>query len=191
MILSILIATIKERVDAFNLLKDHVEKQIGNNKKVELICWSDNKEMSIGKKRQLLLEAAKGEYVVFIDDDDWVSDDYVKSILLALESNPDCVGFDILCTVNGQDKQLARASKKYMWNDNVDGFRYVRHTYHKTPVRRSIALKAGFEDVRYGEDYPYSMRLRPFLKTEVLIEKILYFYQYTTGQTHKERYGIR
>lgn len=190
MILSILIATVVERVELFQLLKAHVEKQILDTDKVELISWSDNKQISIGKKRQLLLESATGDYVVFIDDDDWVSDSYVKEILHALQSKPDCVGFDIMCTTDGNNRQLARASKKYLWKDNVDGFRYVRHTYHKTPVKKEIALKAGFEDVRYGEDFTYSMKLRPFLKTEVLIEKTMYYYRYTTGQTHQERYGI-
>lgn len=191
MILSILIGTVTERIEMFQELKSHIEDQIGNNSEVELICWSDNKEISIGKKRQLLLEAARGEYIVFIDDDDWVSDDYVQKILNALELKPDCVGIDILCTTDGKDVQTARASMQYDWKDNVDGFRYVRHTYHKTPVKRSIALKAGFQDLRYGEDFLYSMRLKRHLKTEVLIPGNIYFYRYTTNQTHEQRYGIK
>lgn len=188
--LSILIGTVKERQDLFDKLQEHIEKQIsGRSQSVELIFISDNKEISIGSKRQMLLDLAKGDYVVFIDDDDWVSDTYVTDILSAIATNPDCVGFDILCTTDGQDKQLARASMQYKWADNVDGFRYVRKTYHKTPVKREIALAAGFEDLRFGEDYNYSMRLK--VKTEVLIPKVLYFYRYTTNQTHAQRYGIR
>lgn len=188
--LSILIGTVKERQEMFDKLKSHIDKQIsGRSQSVELIFISDNKEISIGAKRQMLLELAKGDYVVFIDDDDWVSDTYVTDILSAITTKPDCVGFDILCTTNGIDEQLARASMQYKWADNVDGFRYVRRTYHKTPVKRSIALAAGFEDIRYGEDFKYSVRLK--VHTEVLIPKILYYYRYTTDLTHNQRYGIR
>jgi glycosyltransferase involved in cell wall biosynthesis len=192
MILSILIATVVDRVEMFQRLKEHVEEQIKPfPSQVELISWSDNKEMSIGKKRQSLLEAATGEYVVFIDDDDWVSGTYVSDILEALKTKPDCVGFDILCTTDGEDIQMARASKQYYWKDNVDGFRYVRHTYHKTPVKKSICLKAGFEDLRYGEDYPYSMRLKKHLKTEVMIPKVMYYYRYNSKEEHNKKYGIK
>lgn len=188
--LSILIGTVKERQGLFEELKSHIEKQIsGRSQSVELIFISDNKEISIGAKRQRLLELAKGDYVVFIDDDDWVSDTYVTEILSAIATNPDCIGFDILCTTDGKDEQLARASMQYRWADNVDGFRYVRKTYHKTPVKRDIALMAGFEDIRFGEDYKYSMRLK--VNTEVLIPKVLYYYRYTTNQKHDERYGIK
>jgi hypothetical protein len=46
-----------------------------------------------------------------------------------------------------------------------------------------------FPDKSFGEDYEYSMRLKPMLKKEVFIEKELYIYnfKYENPQT---KYGL-
>jgi hypothetical protein len=45
------------------------------------------------------------------------------------------------------------------------------------PIKRKIALSVGFLDISVGEDYDYSLRLKPLLKTEVYIKTPIYFYQ--------------
>ena len=42
---------------------------------------------TIGEKRNWLLEQAKGEYVVFVDDDDLVTNNYVQSIMKRMNTN--------------------------------------------------------------------------------------------------------
>lgn len=188
--LSILLATVFSRADLFAKLYDHVNAQT-KGKPVEIIVAADNKEISIGKKRQNLLEQATGDYIAFIDDDDWVADDYVDRILAALETSPDCVGFKIKCTTNGKNPEMASASMKYpKWDDNKDGFRYVRSCYHKCPHRRSIALMVGFPDLRYCEDRPYSEGIMRHIKTEVYIDEVMYFYRYSSGESFYKKYGI-
>jgi len=159
---------------------------------IEILFECDNKEISVGAKRQKLLERATGEYIVFIDDDDWVADFYVSEILKAIKYTPDCIGFLIDCDIEGV-KSNAKASLRYKeWQENVDGFKYVRSIYHKTPVKREIALQVGFSDKRFGEDYEYSQRIMPLLKTEVFINKVMYYYIYRSkNQTANERYGIK
>lgn len=186
---SILLATVANRAALFALLHEHIKKQ-AEGKPVEIIVACDNKEISIGKKRQNLLEQAKGDYVAFIDDDDWVADTYVDDVLAALESNPDCVGFKITCTTNGQNPVSAITSMRYpTWRENVDGYSHVRSIYHKSPHRRELALKVGFPDLRYGEDRPYSVGLMKLVKTESFIDKVLYFYRYRT-EPFMAKYGI-
>lgn len=185
--LSILIGTINGREEKLQRLMDVLSPQIVDD--VEILINKDNKEISIGAKRRKLLEDAKGEYIVFIDDDDLVSSDYVEQILN--HTGNDAIGFLIECTFEGRDKCLAKASSIYPdWAENKDGFKYVRSIYHKTPVKRELALKAGFDDERFGEDYNYSIRIMPFIKSESFINKILYFYQYEFEE-HKKKYGIK
>lgn len=134
-----------------------------------------------GFKRNELLKEARGEYVVSIDADDFVADDYAEKILTALESGPDCVGFKIHCK-NGDQEVLAIASKRFPrwthgWSLGASG--YIERTpYHKTPIRREIAVKAGGfrEDLDVGEDHDYSIRCLPHLQTEVFVDEFLYFY---------------
>ncbi len=194
--LSILIPTVEGREESFDRLLKELMRQINSkinsgwrNDLVEILSDKDDKEVSIGAKRQRLIEAATGDYVVFVDDDDMVAPDYIEQIINHLGC--DCIGFLIECSFDGVNKCTAKASFKYKdWGDNKDGFRYVRSTYHKTPVRREIALKVGFKDMRFGEDYDYSMRLVPHLKSEGFIDKVMYYYQYSSKEPHEIKYGI-
>lgn len=191
--LSILICTTFNREAMFNLLKHHLQTQInefGLQKEVEIIYECDNKEISVGKKRQNLIEKANGNYVVFIDSDDMVPYFYIQKILEAIKTNPDCIGFRIEC--KGTAGQTASASNMWSdWADNVGGFDYVRTIYHKNPVKREIALQIGYKDLRFAEDYDYSKRLKEsgLIKSEAFIDEIMYEYRYKF-EPHQTKYGI-
>ena len=186
---SILLATVENRAELFAKLHAELTRQ-ALNKPVELVIACDKKEISIGKKRQNLLESAVGDYVAFVDDDDFIAEDYVDSILAALETSPDCVGFEIICTQNGRNPQRAIASIKYPdWCEGKDGYTYNRSIYHKTPVKRSIALKVGFKDMRYGEDRIYSRGVMQHVRTMKFIAKPMYFYRFRS-ENFASKYGI-
>lgn len=194
-ILSILICTIESRREKFLKLVSSLERQISTNDNyanyVEIISDCDNKQLTIGAKRQKLLEKAKGEYIVFIDDDDSIPDFYIHEIVKASKSKPDCIGFLIDCDIEGA-KHKAIASNKYSdWSENLDGYKYNRTTYHKTPVRREIALQIGFKNERFGEDYDYSKRLKEsgLLKFEEFIPLVMYYYNYSY-EDKNTKYGF-
>lgn len=193
--LSILICTTIDRRPMFDVLHAEFFRQTAG-KPVEVLYLEDNKEISVGKKRQNLLEMAKGEYIVYFDSDDFPSPTYVDDILLALSPGyrqpaPDCVGFMIHMTTNGTKPQTCCHSLKYKrWASNVDHFDYVRSVTHFNPVRRELALQVGFEDMRFGEDKVYSDKITPLCQTEAFIPKKLFHYRYTK-QDHNERYGIK
>jgi len=187
-LLSILIPTVVGREHLLERLRSVLDPQLTED--VEVIEQKDNKEISIGKKRQELLEKAAGEYVVFIDDDDSVATNYIELILAALAKKPDCVGFEIECY--GTQGKTASASNKYKkWAENVHGFDYVRTPYHKIPIKREITLEIGFKDIRYAEDYDFSLRLKEsgLIKDEVYIPKVLYYYMYKY-ENPKTKYNI-
>ncbi len=176
--LSVLLATVTARADLFALLHAHLSKQ-AEGKPVELVVACDNKEISIGKKRDNLLKEAKGDYVCFVDDDDWCADTYIDDILEAIATDPDCVGFEIHCTQNGRNPRRAITSMRYReWGSNIDGYHYVRSIYHKSPVKRELALQVGFKDLRYAEDKLFSNGIMQLVKTEVFIKKVLYYYRF-------------
>jgi glycosyltransferase involved in cell wall biosynthesis len=190
-LLSILLPTVTERAELFHKLHVHLKVQSFMYPEVELIPYCDNKEISIGLKRQRLLEQAKGKYVVFIDDDDWVSEDYVEQIYNACLGNVDSVGMEIYCT--GTKGKTASVSNRWPdWAEKTGGYDYVRTPYQKSPIKREIALAIGYPDMRFGEDYDYSKRLKQsgLIKTEAYIPKNLYFYRYKFEESNK-KYGIR
>lgn len=177
--LSLLIATTSARNEIIKPLLAEIERQMNNHfGEVELII-NDHETDCIGKKRNALLQEAKGDYVSFIDSDDHISHLYINTILTEIDFiKPDCIGINGVITTNGGDERKWFISKEYgSWFTGADG-NYYRTPNHISPVRRELALKAGFPEVSFAEDYEYSMRLLPLLKTESLISTPLYHYDY-------------
>lgn len=172
--LSILIATMPIRRDKLVNLRQVLDRQI--TPEVEIITDS-SMNYNIGTKRNKLLALAQGKYVVFQDDDDLISSDYVAKILEACKADRDCIGISGVITTNGKQQMNWHISRDYQgWfeRNNV----YYRTPNHISPVKRELALLAGFPEVAFAEDYEYSMRLLPLLKSEIKIPGILYYYRY-------------
>jgi glycosyltransferase involved in cell wall biosynthesis len=186
-LLSILIPTTPDREKVLYELLSELHNQIekgGYDSFVEILVETDNKELSVGKKRQMLLEKARGKYVIFIDDDDEVSEDYLSSILEVIEKdNPDVIGFTGFMTTNGIKRENFKISRDFPYTTITDTFgnnEYLRFNNHISPIKREIALKVGFKDMVFGEDYDYAKRLKEsgLVKTETYINKDLYHYKY-------------
>lgn len=178
-LLSILIATTSIRNEIIKPLLAELERQISKRPdKAELII-NDHETDCIGKKRNDLLLQANGEFVVFIDSDDHICSTYVLVIIVAIEtSNVDCIGINGIITTNGSDKRQWFISKEYgSWYIGANGT-YYRTPNHISPVKRELALQAGFPEISFGEDAEYSRRLLPLLKTETIINQPLYHYDF-------------
>ena len=185
--LSILICTLGGRKNFYNRLMECLTKQADRYNlwnHVEVLSDCDNGELSIGAKRNKLLDLAKGEYTVFIDDDDVVSEEYIKLILDAIDNNPDVIGIHLLMTTNGCKEERTYHSLKYTswWDepdpDRLGRKRYFRNPNHLNPVKRKYALKVRFPEINNGEDRVYSQNLLSYLKTEVCIDQPIYYYLY-------------
>ena len=189
--LSILIPTVVGRELFYDKLRSEIEKQIFPSELVEIITIKDNKEITIGEKRNNLYALAMGLYSVQIDDDDMVPPDYVERVLKATELNPDCIGYNESVMWNGEDLGLSNISlRNKKWDDNKHGYRFVRTPFFKVPIRTDIARSVKFKHIRFGEDHDWSVRLYPQLKTEVFIPETMYLYSYVQGD-NKTKYGIK
>ena len=191
----ILIASTIDRQEKFDVLHDTFLDMIWEHKlenDVKVVFDIDNKEKSIGKKRQDLLEVATADYISFFDSDDMPFKNYIPSIYNALKEEPDCIGMIISMTTNLKNPQTCCHSLKYpQWSNSKDGYDYVRNVTHFNPVKRLLALQAGFPDLRWGEDKPYSDKLTTLCKKEIFIDEPLFHYRYSTEIPHNKKYGIK
>lgn len=176
--LSILTTTLNSRAEIFKNLARVLRAQ--SNADVEMLANCDNGEKSIGQKRNELLESSKGDYVVFIDDDDMISPFYVFGILQAIQSKPDCCGLEgIITQRNIGPKKFVHSLKYEDWFEKDDI--YYRCPNHLNPIKREIALDAKFPDKSWQEDKDFSERLKGKLKTEVYISGPIYYYYPSMG----------
>ncbi|HWY98901.1 MAG TPA: glycosyltransferase, partial [Bacteroidia bacterium] len=206
--LSILICSLQKRLTQFALLCEHLQNQ-AHGKPVEILWLGDNKTMSVGEKRNKLLSISKGDYIAFVDDDDWVADDYVDAILKGMEQKKDCICFDAIYTsddasppskggswvnsnfppLEGQREAgiLVHYSVNNLLNVDEPGKPRLRVPNHLIPIKREYALATKFLEKNFGEDTDYGLRIRRLLKTEYKIDRPMYYYRFSTknSETHK------
>ena len=184
--LSILILTLPTRIDSYaTLIKTLNQQVIQNNlmSRVQILSLCDTKEISVGEKRNILLNKSCGKYVCFIDDDDLIAPDYIIKIVNAIQSNSDVITF---CGdyVENTLKTPFSISMVHRGNYNHPNIFY-RLPNHLCPVKREIALNCMFTDKNFGEDSDYAERINKHIKNEFHIQDKLYFYMYneSTSQT--------
>jgi hypothetical protein len=186
--LTIGICTLIARKAMFERLRAHIVRQIVAAKAVadvELLSECDAGALSVGAKRQRILDKARGEYICYVDDDDWVDDYYIAILLQTLHShNVDCIGMAGRYSSDGAHHRAWRISRQYERDVIEDGV-YVRRPNHLVPIRIEHARAAGFPDLNRGEDGAYSDRLQELrlLRTEYFIPRALYHYQFSTTGT--------
>lgn len=188
MTLSILICSLQSRHEQLQQLLNELQRQCAeiHATDVEVLTNVDNKEKSTGKKRNELLQAATGKYIIFIDDDDWIEPCYIRELLTAAQSDADCFAMNGWITTNGTNKIEWRLSKEYenkTIKENGHQQVYLRKTNHITGVKRELALMAGFPDKSNAEDKWYSDRVAPMCKTEYQIVPVMYQYKFVTHKT--------
>ena len=185
--LSALIPSLSSRSHLLAELRKELNGQIGLKSEIEVIASTDDGTKTVGQKRNELIQSASGEYVVFIDDDDQISDNYVHEIMKALESNPDCIGLLGYMTTNGGRPKAFKLSKELEYGE--DAYYYYRPTNHLCPVKREIALQIKYPEKNLGEDYDYAMRLKAsgLLKKEIFIDKQIYHYRFNTNLTATQK----
>jgi cellulose synthase/poly-beta-1,6-N-acetylglucosamine synthase-like glycosyltransferase len=177
--LSILICSLESRAEKLERLMDALTPQL--TIEVEVLTHVDKGEASIGKKRNELMEAALGDYVAFVDDDDMVSVDYVEKVLTALDDDPDCASLTgIIYFANGKSEIFDHSVEHQEWSRGSNGV-YYRSPNHLNAIRRSIASKVVFEDINFGEDKRFSDKVRPFLRKETRIPGEIYYYYPSRG----------
>ncbi len=175
--LSILICTMSQRESYFKRLMERLTPQLTDDVEIKAFC--DDGEMTIGAKRNALMQSAIGDYVAFVDDDDLVSINYITKVLSAVDTLPDCVGMEGIITFDGNNPRKFIHSLKYKKWFEKRGI-YYRNPNHLNPIKREIALKEPFPEKNMGEDADFSKAVLKHLKTEIYVPEPIYYYEYRT-----------
>ena len=150
---------------------------------VEILLLLDNKQRSIGAKREMLVQLSQGKYVVFVDDDDEVAHDYIPQILAVADEGAHVIVFDTICSVNADPPVTVRHSLEFENEQyNPSGFR--RKPWHVHPWRSELAKAAHFPDRSYGEDWGWVEQMIAHAKTEASAGGgALFHYRYRSNVT--------
>lgn len=193
MIASILIPTLPERSELFTRLFNELYRQIAYMTtfhptlgEIEIVV-DDSKRfldggLSIGKKREALVQRAEGLYCWFLDDDESIAPNYLETLVRLCNQNKDvctyrAIGkFDSYWTV--YDMSLKNVNEQSVPDKIV-----LRSAWHQCPVRTKYAKLYSFPDTSYGEDFEWMQKVLIHCETEAHTDAILL--QYNHGK-HSE-----
>jgi hypothetical protein len=183
--LEIIIPTMPHRAAMLEPLLEEIHRQLQQIPAADRISITtdDRLGISIGIKRESLMQQAAAEYLVMIDDDDWIAPDYLPRVWEAIQSRPDCVGIAIRYTHDGKDdphyyEHSLRHRQNIPWTGAP-----LRTPHHLCPMKSEIAKMVHYPDVSWGEDYAFALGVLPFLQTEVWLgEGWHYHYRYNSNK---------
>lgn len=146
---------------------------------VELLVFLDNRQRTIGEKRDALVQMSRGRFVAFCDDDDNVAENYVAELIKAIrQAKDDCsvITFKQLAVINGEEAvctfSLANRNEPF----KVPTF--TRMPWHVCAWRGDMARRVRFPASNYGEDWAWARHLVLEATGEIHLPHILHTYQY-------------
>ena len=160
-----------------------------------LSAFSDKKEIKIIHNesnkgphcvRKIGVQNATGDYVLFIDSDDWLEPDALKILAKELSnSRPDYIEFGYyMVSANGQ-KKIWRFSKADKTKEITDVLSKANHTLWNKCYSANI-IKPIYDSLPdfyavFSEDYYQMVIIECHIKTRKIINIPLYNYRMTTG----------
>lgn len=184
--ISILIPTMTARKPLFDQVLAEIRKQAYECQEIrtEILWESDNGELTLGQKRNVLMDRCAGRYHCFIDDDDILAPDYLKTFVPMITSGRDydCAAFVGAHYQRGVFTKLFHHSMDYpAWAETPD--RYIRTVSPMNLIKTDIVRQVRYKDIRNTEDHEFSKRLMAsgLLKSEFRLNANHPIYHYIDG----------
>ena len=166
--------------------KDNSGKICDEYKEIDkrvFVIHKNNEGVSIA--RNIGIEMAKGQWISFIDSDDWIEENYLEKMFnTARTKNADVV----LCAynriwkdrverINFTNNKKSYSSKEYLINslNPQTGFGFCHMKLIKSDVIKDIRFN---QSLKVGEDAFFNIELSNNIKKAVIVEKNIYNYRF-------------
>lgn len=170
-----------------NIIEELQEK----DKRIVLI---DQSNSGVSKTRNVGLDKATGEYVLFVDGDDWIQDNCLKKLYnLAKRENADVVCYNYFYAF--ENKNII--SNDFKSFDKLNNEQFIRASLllEVAPVlwckllKREVLIRNMIkcpEDIAFGEDMATSINIALNSKNILFLNEPLYFYRQRNDSISKE-----
>lgn len=167
-------------------------------------CFQNEENKGVSYTRNRGLDKAKGEYIIFVDSDDWVANDFVLKLLYTAERYKNSL---VVCGSHFLDK-VSWEERDYLWEENgekryvikAENFFELRKRFHLQQVwnkifRRELIEKYNVrfdENQNMGEDFQFVL---DYIKVSqckecVVLNEALYYYVRTTDSSLVSQFGL-
>lgn len=150
------------------------------------VFHTENKGLS--GSRRFGLSKAIGEYLIFIDCDDWVEPDWLECLITAIqEQNADLAICDYFEDYSGHSKYIEVCTREFV-QDYVGDLMHGRtwcvvwNKLIKTDIVRRYNIEF-LENLRYWEDVPFSVSYALYCNRIAYVHNPLYHYIKTNSES--------
>lgn len=141
--------------------------------------YKGNKGVSAA--RNLGLKLALGDYIVFLDSDDFFSEDLICNINQACLEKPDLICWEVIKIINGKKKKWKPVKLNGLYN-NVEATFLAGSVCYK----KNLLLEFGGYDqeISFGENYELGQRIsgKKNLKIKIINKPLLFYVVKTKGR---------
>jgi glycosyltransferase involved in cell wall biosynthesis len=140
----------------------------------------------VSRARNKGMEEAKGDYVVFVDSDDWLGQEHLEKLLDAPQADLVVSGVTQLGTNGTNLAYRPSCNKTFTLNEeSLEDFVALNRKFllyapyvklYKTSILRSNHICFPV-DCNYGEDLQFNLKYLQYVKTITLVEDASYYYR--------------
>lgn len=159
-------------------------------RKYEKIKYKRIDNKGVSNARNIGIDNAIGNYIMFIDSDDEYREDTLECVYKYIEQNNDCIIFgynrihvhknktkemntDMILLENGKEKNIfiEKMQKEYLFNQ-------IWNKVYKTKILKDNNIKFDTK-IASGEDYRFNLKYIDCINNAIYINKVLYNYYST------------
>lgn len=156
------------------------------DKRVRILYNTHN--MGAGASRRRGIEAAQGEYIMLLDGDDWIDDDFIETLhCRAVEEDADIVSGGItIVHGNGLQEKTSYGNHTIEGKEKLDVFRNERIVFMSNKlIRRRLHSEVPYCTRRFIEDTPVMIPMLYLANKVTYIDNCGYNYRmHTSSLTH-------
>lgn len=169
-----------------------------------VVCFQNERNSGVSSARNRGLKEARGEYIMFVDSDDWVSGHYAEKLIAAAEKDPEALP---ICGLHFYE-EVAGYKRDYVWREGGEPvylvareqFFDLQDKFHLQQIwnkvfRRDIIerTKIRFDESQsMGEDYQFVLDYMEAAHIErcLLLNEPLYYYIRANTSSLMSQFGL-
>ena len=185
-ILSLLRQTYK-RIEII-IIDDGSKRECANycdkfSEKYENIIVLHKENAGVSSARNCAIKIAKGEYISFVDSDDWVDKDFIENLVYKMEETISDMSIVNISIEDGEERKDDRTKNKVYLIEQNNIFREILHNKNisgylcNKMFKKSLIKEELNEEIYYSEDFVFCAQYSENIKCAVYNNKKLYHYR--------------